>query len=723
VISIILILTAIACIVLASVIAFQESRKLAHVLFISICLFFAVWSLAVLSFLQTNNPDVAFVSAKVFYLVAGLFPAFLFIFAASFPKRLDYISSKTLLWVGGLAAAMSLMVVFWHNFVISGVVVSSEGNYGVIDTASYMVYSVYFVIFFSGAISIALMNFFKYKDHEKMQAGLYAIGILINSIPGFITNLIMPFYGNYKLIWVGPAASIFFLGLTAYSIVRHGLFSIKRAAVRSTAYIITLATLSLVYYGFAQLISIALEAIGIGAVIGIGPINIAIALFLAFIFQPIKNFFDKVTNRIFYRDAYSSDKFYARLNQILSSTTDLRLLLKKTSSEIATTLKSEQAFIFTFYADNRHILAGTEGSAKLPVRDALDINKYVFEMGESIIVAELIEDVSLKRIMTSHKLAIILPLIQNKEVIGYLCLGEHLSSRYNSTDIRVLETISDELVIAIQNALSIEDVREINATLQQRVDNATKELRANNELLKHLDEAKDEFVSMASHQLRTPLTSVKGYISMLIEGDAGKITKNQKVLLEEAFNSSERMVRLINDFLNVSRLQTGKFMIDLKPVNLAKVVEQELDSLKTNADSRNMKFSYKIPKNLPIVNLDEGKIRQVIMNFADNSLYYSHEKSKIKVELRVDKDDVVFTIKDTGIGVPINEQAKLFTKFYRASNARKQRPDGTGVGLFMAKKVINAHGGTVVFSSMEGKGSVFGFSLPLKKVLAVNDTN
>jgi len=719
----ILIFTAISCIVLASVIAFQESRKLAHILFISICLFFAVWSIAVLTFLQTNNAGVAFVSAKVFYLVAGLFPAFLFMFAASFPKRLESISSKTLLWVGGLAAAMSLMVVFRHDFVISGVVLSAEGNYGVIDTTSYLIYSAYFVIFFSGAISIALMKFFTYKNSQKMQAGLYAIGILINSVPGFITNLIMPFYGNYRLIWVGPAASIFFLGLTAYSIVKHGLFSIKRAAVRSTAYIITLATLSVVYYGFAQLISVALEAMGIGTVIGIGPINIAIALFLAFIFQPIKNFFDKVTNRIFYRDAYSTDKFYAGLNQILSSTTDLRLLMKRTSSEIATTLKAEQAFIFTFYGDDRHILAGTEGSTKLPVRDALDIKEYVSESSGSIIVAESIENVKLRRIMASHKLAIILPLIQNGDVIGYLCLGEHLSSRYSSTDIRVLETISDELVIAIQNALSIEDVREINATLQQRVDNATKELRANNELLKHLDEAKDEFVSMASHQLRTPLTSVKGYISMLIEGDAGRITKNQKVLLEEAFNSSERMVRLINDFLNVSRLQTGKFMIDLRPVDLAKVVGQELDSLKTNASSRNMKFSYKIPKNIPIINIDEGKIRQVIMNFADNALYYSHEKSTIKVELKVEKNDLLFTVKDTGIGVPRNEQSKLFTKFYRASNARKQRPDGTGVGLFMAKKVIDAHGGKVVFESTEGKGSTFGFRLPLKKLLAVNDSN
>jgi len=325
--------------------------------------------------------------------------------------------------------------------------------------------------------------------------------------------------------------------------------------------------------------------------------------------------------------------------------------------------------------------------------------------------------------MASHRVELILPLTQGEDSIGYLCLGEHLTSGYTSRDLKVLGTIADELMIAIQNALSIQEVKALNETLQQRIDSATRELRASNAQLQRLDKAKDEFVSMASHQLRTPLTSVKGYISMVIEGDAGKITETQKHLLDEAFNSSERMVHLINDFLNVSRLQTGKFMIDKRPIDLAKVVEQELDSLSTNASSRNLTFVYKSPIGFPMLDLDEGKMRQVIMNFADNSLYYSTEHTHILVRLSIEGDEVIFTVKDTGIGVPQNEQAQLFSKFYRASNARKQRPDGTGVGLFLAKKVIDAHGGKVIFESAEGKGSTFGFRLPLSKLRSANDTN
>lgn len=112
--------------------------------------------------------------------------------------------------------------------------------------------------------------------------------------------------------------------------------------------------------------------------------------------------------------------------------------------------------------------------------------------------------------------------------------------------------------------------------------------------------------------------------------------------------------------------------------------------------------------------LDEGKIRQVIMNFTDNAIYYSHENTTINVSLEIKKDRVVFMVKDTGIGVPKAEQDRLFDKFFRATNARTARPDGTGVGLFLAKKVIDAHGGELIFKSIEGKGSTFGFSLPIK---------
>jgi signal transduction histidine kinase len=197
----------------------------------------------------------------------------------------------------------------------------------------------------------------------------------------------------------------------------------------------------------------------------------------------------------------------------------------------------------------------------------------------------------------------------------------------------------------------------------------------------------------------------------------GEITPQQKKVLEEAFASSQRMVYLIGDFLNVSRIQTGKFMLERSPVQMASIITDEIDQLRATAAARSIKITYDPPSDFPSLDLDENKIRQVMMNFIDNAIYYSPPDTTITVSVMKHQSDVVFKVEDQGIGVPKSEQHQLFTKFYRASNARKQRPDGTGIGLFMAKKVIVAHGGSIIFETTDGKGSTFGFKLPLRPTL------
>ena len=323
----------------------------------------------------------------------------------------------------------------------------------------------------------------------------------------------------------------------------------------------------------------------------------------------------------------------------------------------------------------------------------------------------------LRSAIERRHISLVVPLMSNEELIGCLLLGEQQGGGYTKRDIRALETVVDSLVIAIQNARSVQVVRDLNTHLEQRVNSATKELRATNRQLIELDTTKDEFVSMASHQLRTPLTSIKGYLSMVLEGDAGKITAEQRQLLDEAFTSSERMVHLISDFLNVSRLQTGKFMIDRKKTDLANVVSQEVESMKQIAESHGMTIRYRQPSVFPVLYIDDDKLRQVIMNFIDNAIYYSPDsRAPIIVKLAVEDGYAVFRVVDKGMGVPVEVQRQLFTKFFRAENARKQRPDGTGIGLYLAKRVIDGHGGKLVFESAEGKGSTFGFRLPVRKL-------
>jgi signal transduction histidine kinase len=581
----------------------------------------------------------------------------------------------------------------------------------------FVIYGAYFSTMFFIAYAYLFIGTVRHKGRMKAQVQVVLAGIFATSFIALVTNIILPITGNAEYVWVGPTATIFYIIATSYAMVKHGLFDLRLALVLTFTYGLSLVALAAIYYTAAFGVSALLLQDQLSFSRNV--VDVGLAILLAFLFQPIKRFFDRVTSRIFYQGNYNVNDFFTQLRGILSNTTDLHQLLRNSAAMVAHTIKAAN-ITFLIYDKPHHVLeisAGKRSKGKIPYVDVRSLDESAQSKSGMPIVRSLLDeqDRHLQRLMLSHKVAVIQPLIRQEKIIGYMCMGEHIKNDYAGRDIRVVKSISDELVIGIENALSLQEVKDLNAHLEQRIDTATKELRTSNAQLHQLDEAKDEFISMASHQLRTPLTSIKGYISMLIDGDAGKISKEQQHLLQEVFISSERMVRLISDFLNVSRLQTGKFMIDKHPANLTKIVAQELESLEPNAASHKVTFEFNKPKNIPELQIDVNKIQQVIMNFCDNALYYSKENSKIIVKLMLVKGFVELTVKDSGIGVPDAEQEQLFGKFFRATNARKQRPDGTGVGLFLAKKVIDAHGGKIFFLSKEGKGSTFGFRLPVKK--------
>lgn len=538
------------------------------------------------------------------------------------------------------------------------------------------------------------------------------------TLPLVITlSFILPsITGIFAITEFGVTPVIILIAGFYYSVIKHQLFDVRLAVVRTVAYVLVLITLSAVYFMMAYLLSVLVFKDEVSSTLSASPVNIALALLLAFIFQPIKQFFDKTTNNIFYRDRYHANEFIARLSEELATTTDLRNLLERAAIEIATTLKTEQAFFFIQYDDTHHITAGTNSHKTLSSRDA-EILETLEEKKDIIITDLLPENHSAHNVLSDAKVALLLPLLHKNKPIGYLALGEQLSTSFTKRDLSVLNAISDGLVIAIQNALSVQAVKNINAHLQQRIDEATKELRHSNSKLKKLDASKDEFISMASHQLRTPLTAVKGYVSMVLEGDVGRISKEQRQVLEQAYDSSQRMVFLIGDFLNVSRLQTGKFVLEPSMIDFTKLVEEEVDQLNDTARTRQITLAYEKPESVHMSVGDENKLRQVMMNFMDNAIFYSPTGSTVTIQLYREPAYIVFKVSDQGIGVPKDAQPKLFTKFFRASNARQQRPDGTGIGLYMAKKVIISHGGTVLFETKEGEGSTFGFKLPLKDQL------
>lgn len=549
---------------------------------------------------------------------------------------------------------------------------------------------------------------------EKSRLTYLIAGSLILWVIVPITNFILPVVLNFNVFV--RASSLYVLMFTvviAYAIVRHRLFDIKFIVARSLAYILTLGFFITAYTaGFTLLTYTFFPDKNLDVK------QLTLFVLLAVLFSPtvsvVKRFFDKSTNRLFYRDAYESQAVLSELNNVLVSSIQVAPLLNESSKVIERHLKVTFC-AFAVYEDSGKIRF--EGNKKLKSSDDLGLYLRRVSTSETLITEETHggDTVSTKT-MQKHGVSVLCRMSTHLGRAGFIILGPKLSGNsYSDNDIRLLKLISNELAIAVQNALRFEQIEDFNATLQEKVSTATRELRRSNEKLKALDEAKDEFISMASHQLRTPLTSVKGYLSMLDEGDAGKLNATQKQFVNQAFVSSQRMVYLIADLLNVSRLKTGKFAIEAHPIYLPDVIESEIAQLYETAKSRGLELKYDKPKTFPMLTLDETKIRQVIMNFVDNALYYTPSGGHIQVKLTQNGQMAEFTVVDDGLGVPKAEQHHLFSKFYRAGNARKVRPDGTGLGLFMAKKVVVAQNGALIFKSIEGRGSTFGFSFAIKK--------
>ncbi|MFZ3054965.1 MAG: ATP-binding protein [Minisyncoccales bacterium] len=232
---------------------------------------------------------------------------------------------------------------------------------------------------------------------------------------------------------------------------------------------------------------------------------------------------------------------------------------------------------------------------------------------------------------------------------------------------------------------------------------------------KLVERMKTEFVSISAHQLRTPLSAIKWTIRMVLDGDAGELNAEQKDLLEKTYVSNERMIALINDLLNVSRIEEGRFLYKQEPGQLEDIVKTIISSSQELLKMKKISLSVDIPDNLPKVNIDREKMELAVQNLLENAAKYTPEGGSIHISLEKHEAEVVFKIKDTGVGIPESEHERIFTKFFRGDNVIKMETEGSGLGLYTTRSIIDAHRGKIWFESTEGKGTTFYFSIPFAK--------
>lgn len=702
--------------ILGLIVYLNSPQKVSSRYFALMCFSLSLWAgFNYLADYQLSN-TLLWTRLTFFAITFGI--TFLVLFLNSFPQKVikaRFFGLITII-IASAIAVTTLSPQFIPGVTIIGAVSNVQTGY------LYPLFIVFLAVFFIALIYLMITSWRRSNSEDKSRLKFLIFGIVALAILAALTNFVLPLIlGTNNLAKFGSLFTLIFVSATAYAIIRHSLFDLRMVVARSFTYALTIITIGLVYGLLAfgvigrYLFAASINQITLSQQI----INTALAVLLAFSFQPIRRFFQKITDRVFYRYKYDSQKLLNDISLILASEIEIDQLSSKVCRELVGKMHLQSAGAVVL--DRGKIVYESKGLSK-----SADVDIKLFKkLGNGLSYADQLKDGPKKEILKKLGASVAIALKTNNQFIGYLILGDKKSGEiFNNTDINTLKIIGGEFSIALENSIAFSEIQQFNKTLQEKITKATSSLRKANDQLKELDTAKDEFISLAGHQLRTPLTTVKGYVSMLNDGDFGKLSPQQKKSIELALDGSNRMARLIDDLLNVSRMEAGKFYIDATKVDLNKIVPEELGLLSTLAKSKQVTIKYNKPKTpVSALKLDDNKTRQVIMNLAENAVQYSSSKNGlVEVSLKEEDGKVIFSVRDNGIGVPKDQQAKLFTKMFRASNAREVRPDGTGLGLFLVKRVVEDQGGKIIFESKPGKGSTFGFVIPKHNHIHIDKT-
>lgn len=284
----------------------------------------------------------------------------------------------------------------------------------------------------------------------------------------------------------------------------------------------------------------------------------------------------------------------------------------------------------------------------------------------------------------------------------------------------VLLRVIFAIILAIVGVALIKSVR-VEIKRREEVTGLVHSLEKANLRLQELDRQKTEFLSIASHQLRTPLSILKGYIELIKDGGYGKITKQIKEILNNMDESNEHLIKLVDEFLNISRIEQGRTKYTFTVFDLSHMVDSLVEELKMKIQDKKIRLLWS--NNNPInITADEEKVRHVVYNFLDNAIKYS-EEGNIKIVVEKEADGWAVMVDDEGLGFNKNDEVNFFQKFYRGENVKGTNVNGTGLGLYVCRKFIEAHGGKVwAHSPGLGKGCQFGFWLPFNPVVPPEPT-
>lgn len=246
------------------------------------------------------------------------------------------------------------------------------------------------------------------------------------------------------------------------------------------------------------------------------------------------------------------------------------------------------------------------------------------------------------------------------------------------------------------------------------IDYLVRRLAESREREELVNRAKTEFISIAAHQLRTPLSSTKWVMRMMLDGDVGSITEDQRQLLQKGYAANENMIELIRDLLDASRIEEGRFGYTFELTDIKKLIKKTIEDLRPAADAKQLTLTVEFPGELPKPLIDPQRMGLVIQNLVSNAINYTPQHGTIRVRALQEENNVKISVQDSGVGIPKEELSRIFVKFFRGANVVRMQTEGSGLGLFIVKNIVLRHGGDISMESQEGVGSTFTVTLPIQ---------
>ncbi len=684
-----------------------------------------VWTIPVFSWPFVQNYKALYILGIIAYWGPLLVSYSFLRFSYLFPRNDNFVGKKIRISFFVLFL-ISIFITLIPGFVLKGV-----GLQGYSLVTGPGIYLLFFIIAFFIIVSLIILyyKYLKLSGVYKYQIKYLFLGFIISVVIAFVSNAILALMEIYQFVWLGPAVTLVLIGFSTYSITRYRLMGIKVIVSKIYFYLIV-SVFAYIFFYFVYF----LETKFLGGVLSDLSLSVGfiISIFFAFVFLRVLNYTQKTSDSLFFK-GYNPKRVIKDLTIKLNNVIELDELLEILAGEFRKILKTENIGVVIFNGhkenqkENKNLKANSKTSFQkniiAPEWGEIEGNKeminYLRNKRDLVVANELKEkSPKIARQMEKRKIEIASPLISKNKLIGVIFLGgKYSKDGYNQEDIEFLEIISNQAAVAIQNARFYSEVENFNETLQKKVNQQTSNIKKQNVRLQRLLKVRSEFLDIASHQLRTPISVIEGTLSMIREGSVPE--KKKEEFIDSALQKSFKLEDIVDGILLASEVDSDKFSLDMRELQLEELVEAVYKNRKSRAEIKGINYELNLSKSkLPPIKGDERYLKVVLENLINNALQYTF-KGSVKVEVKKNNDNILVLVSDTGIGIPQKDKTKLFDKFSRAGNAANIYTDGTGLGLYISKKIIQGHPGAKIYikKTQVEKSSGFAVSLPVKKKL------